>query len=104
VYVAYTLATIAFAGVAGALLPESADVDLRHPPFTNFAPLLVTSTSEVLLSLARELDVRSAYALLLLWLGLRGAVPNAARSDVASAVAAIAVVRLAGVTALALLR
>jgi len=104
VYVAYTLATIAFAGVAGALLPESADVDLRHPPFTNFAPLLGTSTSEVLLSLAREFDVRSAYALLLLWLGLRGAAPDAARCDVASAVAAIAVVRVAGVVTLALLR
>jgi hypothetical protein len=104
VYVAYTLATIAFASVAGALLPESAEVDLRHPPFTNFEPLLADATPEVIRRVVGEVDVRSAYALLLLWLGLRGAAPNAARHAVTSAVAAIAVVRLTGVVTLALLR
>ena len=103
VYVAYTLATVAFASVAGAVLPESADVDLRHPPFTNLAPLFGDFTSEAILTLAGEADVRSAYALLLLWLGLRGAAPDANRPDVASAVATVAVVRLGGVVALALL-
>jgi len=104
VYVGYTLATIAFASVAGALLPESAEVDLRHPPFTNFAPLLADPVSEVIRHLVGEVDVRSAYALLLLWLGLRGAEPNAIRSVVTNAVATIVVVRLTGVVALALLR
>jgi hypothetical protein len=104
VYVAYTLATIAFASVAGALLPESAEVDLRHPPFTNFASLLDDDTSTVVSRLVGEIDVRSAYALWLLWLGLRGAAPDAARYDVTSVVATIGVVRLAGLGALALLR
>jgi len=104
VYVAYTLATIAFASVAGAVLPESADVDLRHPPFTNFATLLDDATPEVIRGLVGEVDVRSAYALLLLWLGLRGAAPNAARHGVLSAVATVVVVRLTGVVTLALLR
>jgi hypothetical protein len=104
VYVAYTLATIAFASVAGALLPETAGVDLRNPPFTNFASLLGDSTPEVSRSFVRELDVRSVYAVLLLWIGLRGAAPNAARYDVTTAVATIVLVRLTGVVALAMLR
>jgi hypothetical protein len=97
VYVAYTLATIAFASVAGALLPESADVDLRHPPFTNFTALLGDTTTEVIGRLLAEVDVRSAYALALLWLGLRGTVPNATRSVVTKVVATAAFVRVAGV-------
>lgn len=104
VYVAYTLVTVAFASVAGALLPESAEVDLRQPPYTNFASLLGGSPSEAVRSLVTEADIRSAYALVLLWLGLRGAAPNAARSDVTSVVATIAIVRLVGVAVLALLR
>jgi hypothetical protein len=104
VYVAYTLATIAFASVAGAVLPESADVDLRHPPFTNFAMLLDDATPEVIRHLVGEVDVRSAYALLLLWLGLRGAAPNAARHGVTGAVATIVVIRVVGVVTLSLLR
>jgi hypothetical protein len=104
VYVAYTLATIAFASVAGAVLPEFADVDLRHPPFTNFAMLMDDATPEVIRSLVGEVDVRSAYALLLLWLGLRGAAPNAARHGVTSAVATIVVIRVVGVVTLSLLR
>ena len=104
VYVAYTLATIAFASVAGAVLPETVDVDLRNPPFTNFALLLGDSTPEVSRSFVRELDVRSVYAVLLLWIGLRGAAPNAARYDVTTAVATIVLVRLGGVVALAVLR
>jgi hypothetical protein len=104
VYVAYTLATIVFASVSGALLPESADVDLRNPPFTNFAWLLADSTPESVRTLVRELDVRSVYAMLLLWTGLRGAAPNAVRYDVTTAVATIVLVRLTGVVALATLR
>ena len=104
VYVAYTLATIAFASVAGALLPESADVDLRQPPFTNLAPLVADATPDVIRHLVGEIDVRSVYVLLLLWLGLRGAAPNAARHAVTSAVATIVVLRLTGVVTLALLR
>jgi hypothetical protein len=104
VYVAHTLATIAFASVAGALLPESADVDLRHPPFTNFTPLLGDTTDDVILGLVGEIDVRSAYALVLLWLGLRGAAPNATRSVVTKAVTAVAFVRLAGVIVALLLQ
>ena len=104
VYVAYTLATIAFASAAGALLPESADVDLRNPPFTNLVMRLEDSTPEVIRSVVGELDVRSAYALLLLWIGIRGAAPNAARFDVASAIATVAIVRLTGVVAGALFR
>ena len=104
VYVAYTLATIAFAGVAGALLPQTVDVDLRNPPFTNFASLLGDSTPDVGRSVVRELDVRSVYAVWLLWIGLRGAAPNAARYDVTTAVATIVLARLTGVVALATLR
>ena len=68
---AYTLATVAVASVAGALLPESTDVDLRHPPFTNPAFLVVGAQSPVLHALALEADVRSAYAAVLLWVGVR---------------------------------
>lgn len=104
VYVAYTLATVAFASVAGALLPESVDVDLRHPPFTNFTPLLADTTADVIRRLVGEIDVRSAYAMALLWLGLRGAAPNATRSVVTRAVTTVAVVRLAGVIIASLLQ
>jgi hypothetical protein len=104
VCVAYTLATIAFASVAGAVLPESVNVDLRNPPFTNFTGVLGDSAPAIVRSLVEELDVRSAYALLLLWIGLRSAAPNAVRYDVASAVATIVLVRLTGVVALSLLR
>ncbi len=103
VYVAYTLATVAFASVAGALLPESADVDLRSPPFTNLTSQLGESAPEVVRSLVEELDLRSAYVLLLLWLGLRGAAPDAPRSATAKGIATIAVVRLAGVITASLL-
>lgn len=104
VYVAYTVATITFASVAGAVLPASADVDLRHPPFTNFMTLLDDAMPEVIRHLVGEVDVRSAYALLLLWLGLRGAAPNAACHGVTGAVVTIVAVRLTGVVTLALLR
>jgi hypothetical protein len=72
-------------------------VDLRHPPFTNFTALLGDTTTEVIGRLVAEVDVRSAYALALLWLGLRGTVPNATRSVVTKVVATAAFVRVAGV-------
>jgi len=103
-YVAFTVATVGFASVAGTLLPESVDVDPRNPPFTNVTALLGGTESEVLRTLAGEIDVRSVYVLVLLRLGLRGAVPNAPPSAVAAVVLTIAFVRVAGVMAVALLR
>ncbi|HTK52386.1 MAG TPA: hypothetical protein VL308_10890 [Gemmatimonadaceae bacterium] len=104
VYVAFTLATLAFSSVAGALLTESADVDLRNPPFTNLTSLVGGTDSDVVRTLAGEMDVRSTYVLVLLWLGLRGAAPDAPRSAIARALLTIAVVRVVGVTAVSLLR
>jgi len=104
VYVAFTLATVAFASVAGALLTESADVNLRNPPFTNLSSLVGGTESEVVPTLAGEMDVRSGYVLVLLWLGLRGAAPDAPRSATAKALLTIAVVRVVGVTVVSLLR
>ena len=104
VYVAFTLATLAFAGVAAALLPESVDVDLRKPPFTNLTSLLGGTDPEVFRTLLGEMDVRSAYVLVLLWLGLRGAAPEAPRSAVARIILTIACLRVAGVITVSLLR
>ena len=99
-YVAYTLATIAFAAAAGALLPESTDIDLRNPPFTNFAARVADSGVTAIPKLVAELDVRSVYALLVTWLGLRGAAPSSGPSAIARVVASAAIVRLAGVAAM----
>ena len=68
---AYTLATVAVASVAGALLPASTEVNLRHPPFTNPGFLVSEAHAPVLHALALAADVRSAYAAVLLWLGVR---------------------------------
>ena len=57
VQVAFTLATVGFASVAGALLPEYANVDLRNPPFTNMTALLGGMDSEAIRTLAGEIDV-----------------------------------------------
>lgn len=103
-YVAYTLATVAFASVAGAVLPASSDVDLRSPPFTNFALLLADSAPAVLRHLVAELDVRSVYVLVLLWLGLRGVAPGERRQLVANVVATIALLRLVGVAVVAMMQ
>jgi len=104
VYVVFTLATVAFAAVAGALLPESVDVDLRNPPFTNLTSLLRGADPEVFRTLVGEMDVRSAYALVLLSLGIRGAAPQAPRSAVARIILTIACLRVAGVVSVSLLR
>ena len=109
VTVAHTLATIAFASVAGAMLPDAASIDVRNPPFTNLGALVERSGSTALLHrLAAEVDVRSAYAAVLLWLGLRAAGEPGPQRDVgaaaASTVAAVAVTRVAVITALALVR
>ena len=104
VYVASTLVTLAFASVAGALLPESVDVDLRNPPFTNLTSLLSETDSEVFRLLASEMDVRSVYVLMLMWQGLRGAAPEVPRSAIARILTTIAFVRVAGVVSVSLLR
>ncbi len=104
VYVAFTLATVAFASVAGALLPQSVDVDLRNPPFTNLTSLLDGTGPEVFRTLVGEMDVRSAYALVLLWVGLRGAAPEAPRAAIARIILTIACLRVAGVVTVSLLR
>ena len=104
VYVAFTLATLAFASAAGALLAQSVEVDLRNPPFTNVTWLVGGTNLEIVRTLAGEIDVRSAYVLLLLWLGLRGAAPEAPRSAMARTLLTIAVVRVAEATAVSLLR
>jgi hypothetical protein len=104
VYVAFTLATVGIASVAGALLPQSAEVDLRDPPFTDLTSLLGGTDSEVYHTLAGEIDVRSAYVLMLLWLGLRGSSREAPRTAIAGALLTIAFVRLAGVMAISLFR
>jgi hypothetical protein len=85
VYFAYTVATVAIASVAGAVLPASADVDLRNPPFTNLGAL-APDDSIVRVPLT-YMDARSAYALVLVALGLRAGVPDARVSRVALAVA-----------------
>lgn len=103
-YVAFTLVTLAFASVAGALLPEDADVDLRNPPFTNLMSLLSGTDSEVFRPLVAEFDVRSAYVLTLLWLGLRNGSPEAPRSEVTKVLLTVAFVRVAGVVCVSLLR
>ena len=83
---AYTLATVAVASVAGALLPESADVDLRSPPFTNLGSLISDVQSPLLHALATEADIRSMYAAVLVWIGVRAA--SDARGGVAARIVA----------------
>lgn len=96
VYLAYTVATIAAASVAGAMLPASADVDLRSPPFTSPRGLIDASTSPVLERLLGELDIRSAYACSLVALGVAAADPAASRLRVAGVVVSCFAVRVAG--------
>ena len=71
VMLAYTLATVAIASASGAFLPESINVDLRHPPFTNLGTLADASANPALHAILVELDYRSAYALTLTFLGVR---------------------------------
>lgn len=97
VYFAYTIATIAVASVAGAILPASADVDLRSPPFMNPRVLVDASTFPALERLAGELDVRSAYACILAALGVAAADPAASRTQVVGVVVSCFAVRVAGV-------
>ena len=73
VMLAYTLLTVAVASVAGALLPGSMDVDLRHPPFTNLSSLVGEAAPSWVLRLAMEADVRSLYAIVLATIGVRAA-------------------------------
>lgn len=93
-YLAYTLATVAAASVAGALLAEGSAVDLRHPPFTNLAPLASESTHPALARLLAEVDLRTAYTLLLAWVGVRAAAPLTGRLRAAGMVAVVALARL----------
>lgn len=71
VMLAYTLATIAIASVAGAVLPASTNIELRHPPFTNLGALVNAESNPLAHALALELDYRSAYALMLTFIGVR---------------------------------
>jgi len=80
------------------------DVDVRNPPFTNLTSLMGGTDSEILRTLVGEMDVRSAYVLVLLWLGFRGAAPEAPRSAVARITLTIASVRVAGAVTISLLR
>lgn len=70
---AYTLLTVAIASVAGALVPDTVEVELRRPPFTNLGFLVSASESPVWHALGTEADVRSLYAMALGWIGLRSA-------------------------------
>jgi hypothetical protein len=70
---AYTLVTVAVASVAGALLPASVDVDLRHPPFMNLSSLVGEAAPQWVLALAMEADMRSLYAIVLAVIGVRAA-------------------------------
>lgn len=106
VYVAYTVATILFASVAGAVLPDFAAIDLRHPPFTSLTFLVDRSTSSALVyRLAGEADVRVLYAAVLLWIGLRAAsYPDPQRNTgrtAACVVATVAVIRIVAIAAMA---
>lgn len=103
VFVAYTLASIAIASVAGAVLPASVSVDLRNPPYTNLASLADAVNAPVLHRLAGQFDVRSAYGLLLVWIGLRASAHGSGWAS-ARTVATVAAVRLATVLAIALTR
>ena len=71
VMLAYTLATVAIASVAGAILPESSNIDLRHPPFTNLGALVNATANPITHALLVDLDYRSAYALALTFIGVR---------------------------------
>jgi hypothetical protein len=101
---AHTLLTVAIASVAGALLPASVDVDLRHPPFTNLGSLVGSDGQSVAHALFAEIDVRSAYALLLVWLGVRASVADRSGRRAAQVVGACTSVYLLLVTLSALMR
>ena len=100
---AYTLCTVAIASVAGALLPDSVQVELRHPPFTNLAFLTDASESPVWHALATATDVRSFYALVLAWIGVRSASTATGRAS-AGVVATCFVVVVVGAVASAAAR
>ena len=94
VYVAYTLATVVWASVAGALLPTTVDVDLRQPPFTSLQSWAGPTASSLEQRLLGELDVRLAYAGALVALGVRVVDPGAPRARIAAVLATCWIVRL----------
>ena len=109
VNVAHILATIVLASIAGALLPGSVSIDVRHPPFTNLGSFVGrTGSAGWLHRLAAEADVRSAYAAVLLWLGLRaaGRTESEGKSGAvaAYAITTLAVARVVDVAAIAIAR
>jgi hypothetical protein len=104
VYVAYTFATIAVVSVAGAVLSDSAELDLRNPPFVSVAALVPDAASTLVRRIAAEFDLRAAYAAVLLWLGLRGAAPDESPAAATRVVATVVALRLAIVAAVELVR
>lgn len=103
VYFAYTLATLALASAAGALLPASVEVDLRAPPFTSPA-FLASRDAPLASTLLGEMDVRSAYALMLVWLGVRTMAPQVGHGRAIGVVATCFTVKLTFAVATMLLR
>lgn len=88
---AHSLATVALASVAGALLPESVEVELRHPPFTSLSFLADAPAWPFLHAVLGEIDVRSVYAAVLAWIGVRLAA-NTSRATAAGVVASCFIV------------
>jgi hypothetical protein len=103
VYFAYTLATLALATAAGALLPASVEVDLRAPPFTSPA-FLASRDAPLVNALLAEMDVRSAYVLMLIWLGVRTTAPQVGHGRAVGVVATCFTVKLTFAVATTLLR
>ena len=95
-YLAHTIASIGVASIAGALLPASVDVDPRDPPFTSLRSLALGSGS-LAVRLLGEIDLRSAYAVTLLAIAIRTAVPQASRGRVAGVIVTCFAIRLLAV-------
>ena len=99
---AYTLLTVAIASVAGALLPDGVQVELRQPPFTNLGALASASESPVWHTLLAAADVRSLYAAALAWVAVRSASRTTGRTAAAVVWTCFAITAAAAVASAAL--